>query len=357
MRIQSKLRLLALIAALGAVEARAHGWVFITPPPPPPPAHPTPPTFGGPAGGGTTGGSGGVGLGGGVAGGTTGVGGGGAGGGSPAPTGGGVASGGGVGGGTAGRGGAGGGAPAPAPGTSAPPLAPPGPRRSDPGSAGPRGGGTNLGRARPKTSEPWLNDIRVPWTPELLPAFKTDAYASVAGTIADALARPAAEGGWNRDGRAVMVAIYDASDARHVAALQALDADARVRTSAQFFQCFRADAAPIGAGESGLRFAVYDAAGTLVGESSGAVKPSRIFSLLEKAYAKPRGQDLGADCARLDPFLKHRAHCAYLLKAAAATVVCPDCGERRSDVETRVAEITTAKRATESTIADVLAGK
>ena len=353
MRIQSKLRLLALIAALGAVEARAHGFIFVTPGPPPPPARPNPPTFNGPAGGSTTGGGvGGVGSGG------SGFGGGGAGGGSPAPTGGsggGTTARGGVGGGTAGSGGVGGGAPAPAPST--PPLAPPGLRRSDPGSAGPRGGGTNLGRARPKTSEPWLNDIRVPWTPELLPAFKTDAYASVAGTIADALARPAAEGGWNRDGRAVLVAIYDASDERHVAALQALDADARVRTSAQFFQCFRADAAPIGAGESGLRFAVYDAAGALVGETSGAVKPARIFSLLEKAYAKSRGQDLGADCARLDPFLKHRAHCAYLLKAAAATVVCPDCGERRSDVETRVNEIATAKRATESTIADVLAGK
>lgn len=208
----------------------------------------------------------------------------------------------------------------------------PGPGGRPTGSAASaRGGTAPAGRSRPAVSTPWIRDLRVNWTPEFVPSVKSDGYGFVAGSISDALRLPRAEGGFALDGRAVLVASYDAMNEGHVRALRALDQDGRIRTASRFFQCFRADAATARCVE--LRLSVFDAAGRLVGEVAYEAVHARIFALLTEAYARDGRGDLGADCDRLDPLLKHEAYCRYLIRTSAAAVVCPDCGERRADAE------------------------
>lgn len=199
-----------------------------------------------------------------------------------------------------------------------------------------RGGNTPAGRSRPAVSAPWIKDLRVNWTPEFVPSVKSEGYGFVAGTISDALRLPRTEGGFVLDGRAVLVASYDAMNEGHVRALRALDQDGRIRTASRFFQCFRADAATARSDE--LRLSVFDASGRLVGEAAYEAGHARVFALLSEAYARDGRGDLGADCDRLDPLLKHEAYCRYLIRTSAAAVVCPDCGERRADAEAATAE-------------------
>jgi hypothetical protein len=190
-------------------------------------------------------------------------------------------------------------------------------------------------RARP--AEPWLQDLAVPWRAEFMPSFPKEGYASAAPTLKEALTRPVAEGGFARDGRPVLVALYDASNPAHRRALASLDRDVRVRTAAHFFECLRIDAAPAAAGDDGVRVLVFDADGALRGETAGVgSRPSRVYDLLAAAFVAA-GRDLGRECDRLDPLLKARARYRFEIRGFGRDVICADCGGRRDDVAAALA--------------------
>ncbi|HYC77371.1 MAG TPA: hypothetical protein VEI02_07065, partial [Planctomycetota bacterium] len=198
--------------------------------------------------------------------------------------------------------------------------------------------------------EPWLDVVRIDWTPVFLPSQGADGYALSPASVDDALKRAPKDGGWRRTSRPTLVCVYDAGDAAHLRALRAAADDARVRTASKFFECFRVDAAPRGA--DGPRFLVYGADGALAGEVAGAFRPGRLYELLEKAYPK-RGA-LGSACDALDPLLKGHARCLWAASMVERAVACPDCGELRVDHLERLAELKARRDEYAARIADVV---
>src|SRR5262249_54261358 len=137
---------------------------------------------------------------------------------------------------------------------------------------------------------PWMDRVRISWTPAFLPSIAQNGYAARTGTVADAIRLPQSEGGWARDQRPVMVFSYDATNAEHRRLLSTLDGDARVRSASWLFNCFRVD---VGAGEkkeaADARLAVFTKDGTLVGELTGQRKLTGVYDLLESAWKKEGG--------------------------------------------------------------------
>jgi hypothetical protein len=225
----------------------------------------------------------------------------------------------------------GGGNPAPTAGSPMPRSSPQG------GTAAPRGGAAP---SKPKGgSSPWLSRVRVPWVPAFLPSIAQDGYAARTGTVADAIRLPQSQGGWTRDGRPVMVFAYDATNAEHRRLLATLDADARVKTAAHLFNCFRVDVGAAEKKDADARLSVFTADGTLVGEIAGQRKLTAVWDLLESAWEKQGGSDLANRIAKVDGFLKTKAHAEHFIPQCEAGIVCPDCGHERLDMVERVAEL------------------
>ena len=163
---------------------------------------------------------------------------------------------------------------------------------------------------------------------------------------ADALRLSPSQGGWQRDGRPVLVLSYDAADADQRRLVDALDADSRVRAAAQFFNCFRVD---IGAkakkGETkDAHLSVYTSDGTLVGDVIGQRRLAGAYDLLATAWAKKGGTNFAERVAKMDGLLKNRALAEHYIPLCEVGIVCPDCGEERHDVIERAAEHESPRR-------------
>lgn len=191
-------------------------------------------------------------------------------------------------------------------------------------------GGTTA-RRRP-AQDPWLSTEKIAWTAAFLPQTGGEGYAKTTLDVAEALRRPAHEGGFVRESKPTVVFLYDAGNKAHVDALRALDADGRIRTASAFFNLFRIDAV-VAAKDAPAdpTIAVYSTAGELVGETRADKRFGRAYELMETAFAK-QGGDLGAEAAKIDGAVKARAHAEWRLRALEAGVVCPDCGELRHDL-------------------------
>jgi hypothetical protein len=202
------------------------------------------------------------------------------------------------------------------------------------------GSGTAPSKAK-SMGQPWLERVRVPWTPAFLPAIAVDRYSARAGTIADAIRLSAGEGGWARDGRPVVVFAYDSTNADHRRLLSTLDADGRVKCAAHFFSCFKVDVGAFGdkAQVKDAKLSVFTSDGTLVGEVSGQRKLSAVYDLIETAWKRQNGDDLANRVAKMDALLKSKAHAEHFIPLCEAGIVCPDCGHERLDVLERIAEL------------------
>lgn len=194
-------------------------------------------------------------------------------------------------------------------------------------------------RRRPASAEDRVRPASIAWTPAFLPETGPDGYAKSALAVGEALRRPAHDGGLAREGKPTIVFLYDAGDKAHVAALRALNEDGRLRTASTFFNLFRIDAAvDAKAAPKGPTFAVYSAAGELVGETAADKRLGRAYELMEAAYARSGGE-LGVDAAKVDAAQKARADAEARLRAAESTVVCPHCGELREDALAEIAAL------------------
>jgi hypothetical protein len=276
------------------------------------------------------------------------------------PAGGGATAGGGVGGGSGGAAGVGGGSsglpvvgggtPGPATGgeTAGPPSSGgarpstpklPGVGRGAGVAAAPRGGNAPVAR-KARAEDAWMSEARIDWTAAFLPQVGAEGYGKTATTVGEALRRPAHDGGLSREPKPTLVLLYDPANKDHVAALEALDADARIRAAATCFNRFRIDAAvDAKAAPASPTLAVYSAEGELVGEAAADKRLGRAYELMESAFAKTGG-DLAAAAARADAAVKYRAYAEWRMKAIEVGVVCPDCGELRHDL---LAEIETLR--------------
>jgi hypothetical protein len=204
-------------------------------------------------------------------------------------------------------------------------------------------GGTPA-RRRP-AQEAWVAAEKLAWTPAFLPQTGREGYAKTTLDVAEALRRPATEGGLVRESKPTVVFLYDAGNKSHVEALRALDTDGRLRTASAFFNLFRIDAV-VDAREAPAEpvIAVYTAAGEPVGETRGDKRLGRVYELMETAFAK-QGGDLGAEAAKIDAAVKTRAHAEWRLRTVEAGVVCPDCGELRHDLLEEIATLRARVRA------------
>jgi hypothetical protein len=208
-----------------------------------------------------------------------------------------------------------------------------------------------------KAATPWMDRIHIPWAVGFLPSVGNTGYATRVGTVADALRLPPSQGGWVRDQRPVLVLEYDAADVEQRKLIDALDADGKVRSAAQFFDCFRVDlGAKAKKGETkDARLSVYTHDGTLVGEVVGQRKLAGAYDLLATAWAKRGGSNFADRVAKMDTLLKTKAYAEHYVPLCEVGIVCPDCGEERHDVIERAAEYKARAEACDRAMADLVA--
>lgn len=297
----------ALVLALGASPALAHGWLFT-----PPPA-PAAPVFTGAEGGANAP--------------------------TPGPLGGGDAPG--TGGTTGPVGGAGGGT---TPTTQpTPPVVLRGGGNATPAGRGGQTRGTTS-RLRPKAGlSPWLSRLHTPWT-TVFPVTR-DGYDQ---NLMAGMELTSAEGGWTRRDAPSIVLVYDAANDAHEKLIDRLDADRRFVAAAHLFNCFRV------AGKKGCaaKLTVFDAEGKQVGQLEGR-RAHRAFRLMEKAYDAKKGADLSKVVPTVASVLEGAAYCDHHLEWMEKKIICPDCGHEREDVVETIDQMKVRKAGFSRALADL----
>lgn len=176
----------------------------------------------------------------------------------------------------------------------------------------------------------WDEKVGIPWKTVFLPTLQRDSYASTVGTVADGIRLPQANGGWTHEDRPSLVLVFDSGNADHKRLLAGLESDSRFKTAANFFNCFKVDAAGTKSGDA--RLYVFGRDGSELAQVAGQRKFNGAQDTLEIAYKKDMNVNLAEKAPAMDSLLKTKAFIEYRTHQIEGGVVCPDCGHEREDI-------------------------
>lgn len=214
-------------------------------------------------------------------------------------------------------------------------------------------GGTTRG-GRPKSARaPWLDRVAVPWV-GVFPGLSGEAgYQQSPVDAAEALRRPVSEGGWARESGPSLLAEYDSSNPKHVELLKTLDRDDRFTAAAQLFNCFKLDTFGGPKPVKEIRLVCHLDDGSLAGEARGDSGIRKAFDLVEGAWKRHAGKEIGKVVPRIAELLGAIAYFDHHRELAEEAIVCPDCGHERHDAMETAAEMKLRRGAAAKALADL----